>query len=181
MNKIYGILIIVSLICIGTAVADAPAHLTVTWTNVFADFYTGEACIEDVSVFGSFEEILIEWGAMMPSQDTLVDQGGNRYCSDLNGELFQAPEQLANAKITVKEATCDNEICYQDQVWSQDVGVDLDEPAHGFSGEGAVGDQGGNEEEIPEFSSTGKIIVTVIALIVVAIIAQMLMKKKEKQ
>lgn len=40
---------------------------------------------------------------------------------------------------------------------------------------------GGDDEVIPEFSDTGKVIISVIALIVVAIVASMLMKKKEHQ
>lgn len=43
------------------------------------------------------------------------------------------------------------------------------------------GPGGNGDEVIPEFSNTGKIVVTVIALIVVAIVASMLMKKKEPE
>lgn len=43
----------------------------------------------------------------------------------------------------------------------------------------AQGPSGNGDEVIPEFSNTGKIVVTVIALIVVAIVASMLMKKKQ--
>lgn len=47
--------------------------------------------------------------------------------------------------------------------------------------DGTCDEQGpGGDEVIPEFSNTGKIIVTVLALIVVGIVASMLMKKKEK-
>ena len=49
------------ILCACFAYADVIGHVTVTWDELVSPYYNGPiVCIEDTSIFGPFEQILIE-------------------------------------------------------------------------------------------------------------------------
>jgi len=102
--------------------------------------YSGEICIADTSIFGTFDKILVEYSQddhinpPQPSQDTFALTLGNKWCSDLNGNLWDSSptaDTLANAKIFVKNVT---EVLFEDNAFSVDVPNNLDDANHTFLG-----------------------------------------------
>ena len=98
-KKIFGILIVLivlTLLYASSAYAVMTGHVTVTWNNVISTFYSIEVCIEDTSIFDSFDSILMLYSKYdranppQPADATFTQKTGNKWCSDLNENLWDS-------------------------------------------------------------------------------------------
>lgn len=123
--------------------ADVTATLDVTWANIYTNLHIVNICVSNTDKFGAFDNILIDAEkddhVFPPSivYDTFTDQGGNRWCADLDAgstwDSVPAADTLSSAKIYVRNS--ENRIIYRDNAWSRNVPDNWSDPTHLFIGE----------------------------------------------
>jgi hypothetical protein len=135
-------ILVISLIVIcllPSAFADVSARLTVGWLPFAGTYSTGRICVENTTVFGTFDAILLEYTydahldtPPSPINISLSMLESYKYCADLAPELWNSKtpaNTLSNAQISVKKGS---ELLFQDMVWSTDTGLAVDDSLHKF-------------------------------------------------
>ena len=128
-------LCLVSLVC-----ADVGVNLKVEWIPFAIPLYTGTVCVENTTLFGVFDTIIMEYSYNDHSGDIpspkdifLQDQGNNVYCANLEPTYWDSTppaDTLDNAKITIKNGA---DLLFQDDPWSVDVPIPINDPNHTFN------------------------------------------------